>query len=531
MHIGGIHLLFALSFVFLALPESAQARSCDNFPHDPGCHPAVPSGAPSSPTGGLQVTADQPKKTLSPMGLYRVEFVCRSIGTLPVATVGAFVQTSTAASLLLAVSEQNTGGAPTPDTSKAILSVYNIGGPATSRTSYINQACNNHPFFVAPRRPLTLIAAESNIETNTLGPVLQAIEGAIGVASSSWPLFTGQEIPSDPGKRLSAISNTAPPIASFVSAFNTGLTSLVPKDLTEGHTRIKARFATIDVYVTKLVSIVGVEDNGQFQIDLESMISKMVQPGVTGSSSNADLDSKCFGSANTLGRLNNFSKEDIAFSLLLVGQTSGLTAKSQYIHCLGREYAPVAVAEGFVTSLAKDLQFDKNDVATVFPDVQLFVQPDFQDVKPQLVALMGLMRGYALLPSPPDFVQTPLGKTGMNSEIDLDNEAEISSDKGVLSNGIVESAVLMKGLKDKGFTRFGCLMRDALGTAYFLAIPEKSAGGDKGYQAKEAILMEAWVNSAIKLTRLRISVEGDQIAAVLKNNANICGPGAIFADK
>jgi hypothetical protein len=513
--------LFLLVSILLSSPGAAQARSCDNFPHDPGC-PLGPGGSTGSTSRNLTVKPDNPGKKLSPMGLYRVEFVCKSVGELPEETVGAFIQTNKAASLLLAVSEQNTGGAPTPDSSKAILSVYNIGGPATSRTSYVNQACNNHPFFVAPRRPLTLIAAESNIETNTLGPALVGIEAALKVVSSVIPLFTGMPIPAAAGTRLSAIDNTAAPIASFVAAFNNGLTKLEAKDLTEGRTVIRGRFATVDVHVSKLVSISGVEDNGQFRTDLETMVTKMVKPDISGNSSSADLDTKCLAAANTLGRLNNFSKEDIAFSLTLVGQTSGLTTPAQYIHCLGREYAPVAVKMKFVEKLPAGQRFDDNAIRTVLPVRPLFTQPDFQDVKPQLVVLMGSMRSYATLPTPPDFALTPLGKSGMTSDVELDDQAEIST------SGTVSGPALMKALKDKGFTRFGCLMRATIGVAYFLAIPEKPANPDKGYQAREALLMEGWVDADTKLMRLRTSVEGDQIGAVIKNNNSICGPGSAF---
>jgi hypothetical protein len=499
-------ILFALVAVTASASEPAKAQSS------------------TSP----EIIQDHPTKTLNPAGLYRVEFVCRARGTLPVSDFNVFVNTATAASFLIAVSDQNTGSTPTPDTSKALLSVYNIGGPSTSRTSYVNQVCNGHPFFVAPRKPLMLIAAESKIDTHTLGPALKAIEGGISILSSSQPLFTGQVVPGTEARRLSAVTNSAAPISGFVAAFDKGLTGLQPKALTEGHTLVRANYATVDVYVTALRSIVGVKDNGQFRTDLEGMISTMFKPGISGTSINEAIDTACLAAGNSLNRLNNLSREDIAFSLILVGQTAGLTAASQYIHCLG-EYASVAVKKDFISKLDAKYRFDDGVIKTVLPNKAVYPQPDFKTVRDDLVDLMGSMRGYVTLASPPDFNQTTLGRTGMATDVALSDEADISSTPSSATDGKVHSADLMKDLKNKGFTRFGCLMPDTGAVTFFLGLPEKPAQADKGYQPKEAILMRGWVNSDTKLSRLRITVEGDQIDAVVKYNKNICGRGAIFA--
>jgi hypothetical protein len=519
--------MFATILICL-FPPNAQARSCDNFPHDRGCPLGSKTGQGTSSAGPL-VARDNPKKTLNPKGMYRIEFACKSKGPIPQPTLDQFIQTQTAASLLIAIAEQDTGSTPTPDSSKAILSVYNVGGPITNRTNFVNKACNNRPFFIPARRPLTLIAVEADIDTHTLGPFLQAIENAIKIVSSSWPIFAGQPLPSDAGKRLSAVNDTAAPIGSFVAAMDKGVTNHDPEDLTEGHTRINGRYATVDVYVTKLVSITGVDDNGQFRTDLETLVSKMVTlDGIKpATSTNADIEASCSGQAAKLERLNNFSKEDIAFSLVLAGETSGFLTKAQYIHCLGPDYASVAYDEDFVDSLTKSKQFDKNDIAIAYPGGSNS-QPDFQDVRSKLGDLMSYLRTYQTLPPPPtDFGLTTLGKIGMTSDIQIVDDADVVKPDDITS-GVVKAPLLMKTLKDKGFTRFGCLMRDTIGTAFFLALPEKPAT-DKGFQVKEALLVEAWVDSAVKLNRVRLSVEGDIIAAAVKNNSSACGPGAPFA--
>jgi hypothetical protein len=430
--------------------------------------------------------------------------------------------------MLVAIAEQDIGSTPTPDSSKAMLSVYNVGGPVTNRTDFINHACNHRPFFIPARKPLTLIAVESNIETNTLGPFLQAIESAIKVVSSAWPIFAGVPIPAAAGKTLTAINDTAAPIGLFVAAMDKGLLKHDPEDLTEGRTRINGRFATVDVYVTKLVSITGVNDNGQFRTDLETLVSKMVTlDGIKpATSTNADIEASCSGQAAKLARLNNFSKEDIAFSLILAGQTSGFLTKAQYIHCLGADYAPVAYDEEFVDSLPVAKQFDKNDIAVVYP-AGVTSQPDFQDVRSQLGSLMTYLRAYQQLPSPPaDFTMTTLGKVGMTNDVQIVDDADIVKAEDATS-GVIKAPALMKALKDKGFTRFGCLMRNQVGTAFFLALPEKPTS-DKGFQPKESLLIEAWVDPKVKINRVRLSVDGDIIAAAAKNNAGACGPGEPF---
>lgn len=505
-----------LSAAFLAAFPSTEAAAQGWF----GGSSAPPSDPPT-------IVRDNAKRTLSPNGLYRVEFVCKTFrGGLTEDQFSWFIQNNKAASLLLSVSDQNIGSTPTADNSKALLSVYNIGGPSTSRTRYINDACNGHPFFVAPRRPLYLIAAEANIDTRVLGPALKGLESVLKIVSSIWPLFAGAAIPAAVGTRISAVSDTAPSIQSFVSAFDSGLTGITPKELTEGHTRVTARFGTVDVYVTALRSIVGVPDNGQFKTDLEDAITKIVKPQISGTTEISAIETACRGVAGTLERLNNLSREDIAFSLVLISQTSGLTSPVQVIRCL-KDYAFLAVQNKFTDRLPKSLRFGEADVRNVIDDGPISIQPDFQTAKPALTSLMGQLKRYVAAETAPPF-EGALGKA-MLTPILFEDEAELLSD-GVNTDGSgrIVTADVLAALKAKGYRRFGCLYPDNGAVAFFLALPDRGSL-PKGYKIADALLMRVWLTER-KVAKLRVSVEGDQIAAVVKGNSGLCGLDATFAD-
>lgn len=508
----------ALFFLGVFASGSAKASLCDNFPHDSHC-------IAGHEVAGLKVQPKSTNKKLAPRGLYRVEIVCHSTGSLSPDVFDYFVKKELAAGLIVALSEENTGTTPTSEKSKMMMSAYNVGGPATSRTSYMNKACGGIPFFIAPRHPLYVIASESNIETNVLGPALKALESVINIVSSIWPLFTGAEIPESSGKKLGALKDTGKPVQDFISAFDKGRTDIQADLLTEGRTTITARFATVDIFVTPLRSIV-LADGGQFQTALDDMLIQMTpKTAISNAADNPTNASACYAIATHLDELQNLSREDIAYSLIVLAKLAGLQQAAQYIYCLGRDYALVAVDQNFVDKLGAGKRFSKENVRTVLPDIPVFPQPDFADVQSQLSSIMGYLRVYEVTVPTPDFANSSLGRLGMTAEV------EVNDPEGVVLSSPpapVKSVDLLKAIKDKGYTRFGCLSPDNRAVAFFFALPEK-APSDKGYTLDDVLLLRAWVNGDTKFFRLELSQDGGQIDAIIQKYKNKCGSNVKFA--
>lgn len=506
----GVFLCLGFFTFFNVSSVEAQIDYCGNFPHSPRCVRNKEKSAGGVANTTVNIKRVGQNKTLNPRGLYRVEFVCSENGVLPVETKSALLTQNITASLLIGVSDTNTGAAPTPQNSKAILSVYNIGGVATNRTSYVNQACNNHPFFISPRRPLYLTAATANVKTNELGTIPKVIEGAVNIVSSVWPLFTGLPIPAAPATRLTAVKNTSGPVDAFISIFDAGLTDTKSMDLREGRTTISSDYATVEVYVTAIRSIVGVSE--QFKTDLEDRLETMVKLGVSGTSTIPAIRSACLGAAETLKTQNNFSREDIAYSLMVLGRKSGFVNASQFINCLGYEYAAIA-AKSYSGDLSIERRFSEDDVPVVLPGgISLFPQPEFKDVKTRLEGLMRNLRKFAAQTPLPEFSQSVLAKTGMANEVGIQDEAEITG----VSAQKISSSDLLKAFKEKGFVRFGCLSADNDSLMFFLALPEKPINPEKGFSFSETLVMRGWINKDTKLNRVEI-IRDEELAATVSS--------------
>jgi hypothetical protein len=522
MFLRCISLLFFLAVCFWSSAGHAEVEHCANFPSDPACRTGQPEGA--LPKSSVTIKPDSGNKPMNPRGMYRIEFKCSSKGTVPVDTTGLFSRLNVASSLLVAVSDQNTGTTPTPTTSKAMLSIYNVGGPSTNRNSYINEACGRRAFFLAPRQPLYLIGASSYVETREVGPALKFVEGAISIVSSIWPLFTGLPIPANPGNQLKAINSTDPAIQSFLSVFNNGLTDLKSPALTEGHTAINAQFATVHVYVTALRSIVGL-NNEQFKVDLETMLESMAKLNITGASDNTAIAAACSAAENSLQTKNNLSREDIAYSMVYLARNAGLLNAQQFIRCLGRDYALIA-AKNFVDGLDDARKFDEATVKTVLPDIPTTPQPEFRAVQFRMNRLMGELGAYAAQNPLPSFEQSLLAKNDMAPTVQIDDATGISR----TSSGTIPSVDLLSDLKAQHFTRFGCIMPDNDSLMFFLILPERPAQPDKGFKFSEVRLARGWLNQDTKLARLELTAENNQIAAVVNYNKGGCG-AATFAEK
>lgn len=515
---------FGSSFVIAvslgASTSSARAECGQLF--QPACPPA--------PT--LTVKPEKGTKLPNPRGMYRVEIQCKSHGTLPVETLDNLIRTNVSASLLLAISDQNAGTVPQADKAKVFVSVYNVGGTHSNRTSYINDTCNHRPFFVATREPLYVIAAASNISTRELGPFLATVQSALGIASAARPLFAGSLSPS--GGVLSAIENTESHVGSFIASFNDGHSPVRAVPLYEGKTTIRADYADIFVNVTALRSIVGL-NNSQFTVDLENMLDTMIKPTINSSMTVDELVANCLGAVNQLQNKNNLSSDDVAYSLAYVARNAGLPAQ-KIIQCLGKDYA-LAVANKSQDGWRLPQKFDEAAVRTVLPDNPVYPQPEFQSVKYPLIRLadeMAKFVGTNPTPTVDDFNKSLLHNflSDMVEVRDLSGQickSQTASTDAVTPScgpdtfGKISAATLMADFIAAKFTRFGCLAPSSDSVAYLLAIQKSPQDSTKGYQLSDALSMHVWVDQRQMAYRLLITNEDDVISTAISANHSYCG--------
>lgn len=510
------------------LPENVSAAGCGPI-FGPPCPPDVPA-----PT--LDVAPPKSGKPPNPRGMYRVEIVCHSHGTLPVETIDGLLRNNISASFALAIADQNFGTMPSPEQAKAYLSVYNVGGTKADRKTYVNDACNNHPFFVSTRKPLYVIAAATNISTRELGPFLAGLQSVLGIASSARPLFAGLPLPA--GGTLSAIENTESRVGTFISSFNDGHSPIIPKRLLEGKTVINANYAEVDVNVTRLKSIVGLK-NEQFTVDLEDMLDTMIKPTINVGMTDAVLKSTCSGAASQLKEKNNLSSEDIAYSMAYVARNAGLPAQ-QIIECLGKEYALI-VARNFIhEDWSSEQKFTESTVRTVLPDNPVIPQPSFAGVKPKLIRLAAEMHNFTSTPSPPRVasVDQSLLKGFLSKNVEVEDLIGAICKTVTSSTNptpgcdpdefkTISSDDFMNKLIAAKFTKFGCFMSGSDSVAYMLAIQNEPKDTRNGYQLTDAVLMHVWVNDEQKAYRFLITDEYDVIGAAISNNRSYC-QGVLF---
>jgi hypothetical protein len=427
------------------------------------------------------------------------------------------VQRNIAASHLIAISYENTGVMPPPDNSKMLTAVYILGGNISDRRSYINHACNS-TFFVGARKPLYIVAGNSDVKTFEPGPGLKAIEAAISVVSAAWPLFTGLPVPAQPATRLSAVKNAEGPIAQFLQAFNNGLTQIEASPLYEGEHKIETSYSTVRVYVTRLNSIVGLNNN-RFTVALEDDLSTLFKEQISGTIEATKLKTNCLAAINIMKNSYNLATQDIAYGLSHLAKNGGLT-KDQIISCLTRDYALIA-AEKYVNSDWEAQQrFTAEDVKSILAETPMVSQPEFKRVAFELHHLMTVMRNYAADSS-------DRSASALNSRLASPIEAADATGTLANANEKLTNVALVNQLREKGFTKFGCLVPDPGALAMFLAVPEKPAQMPM-YKYDEALLFRTWFNSQRQATRMEILFSGNDIKNAVDKNAGTCGHSVTF---
>lgn len=519
VRLTALSMLVALALLIPSVRDAQAQSQCEINPTLKGCAGAQPSTAAGASIRRQIIRPDN-LVSLNPKGLYLVNVVCTDKkDALPLETARGFVSNNIAAAELFAITSQNNATFPAPADAKAEIAAYVIGGPADNRTGYINRACSTS-FFITPRSKLYLIASSSKVSTLTAGATLTAIQSALSVISAIAPIFSGYAIPDQAGRRAMAVDDSKAPISAFLAAFNTGLTTIEASELYEGKQRIDADYATISIDVTPLHSITGLQ-NANFTTALEDGFAALFKPSTITVTNNSTIESTCEAIAGPLKNQFNLPRIDIAYVLSYIARNSAITNSTQMIHCLGKEYALAVTAKGYQDDWDDRHKFSSDFVSTVFPDNDATPpQPDFKQAKAQLQRLIRAMGAYKNIePQKTELAAKATSPLKVNDESNTLNAAEEK----------VNITDFMDQMKEKGFTRFGCLLPDTDSPAAFLALPTAPASGEK-YLLNEVLVVSVWFNKQ-QATKFLITSDGDVAGAAVNKNNGSCGRGTAQFEK
>lgn len=365
--------------VFLTLGVSQANAACgDSWRLISDCLLGQPDAGDGMPQNDSLLYITHSSKTkLNKGDLYAVTITCSVKNTLPNGSWNPFVQKNLVTSHLVALTTTKLSqpDLPTPDKSRATLTVFSVSGDDKSRKVFLNENCASS-FLVSGRETLFIAATASQATTNTPGALTRLIYEAIQVAVPILPLIQGTALV---GTMAGDIAKTQDPLNKVVSELDKGRTYTKGDDLFIGDNVIRTPYSRVIVNVSKIKSLLD-PGNGDFLRIYEDGTDAS-EATLALSTASANLIQKCKDFASGLkGR--NFSPSDIAYGLVLVSQAASLD-REKTLDCMTSRYALQALdkSNDGAWNRYNGQNYKNGDVASYFtddPNGTTFAQPKLE---------------------------------------------------------------------------------------------------------------------------------------------------------
>ena len=510
-----------LILLFLTLGMSHANAACgDGWRYIGDCFvskPPVGEGMPQNDSL-LAITHSSTTK-LNTSDLYAVTVTCSVKNVLPAGDWNPFVQTNLVTTHLAALTTSKLSQAdlPTPDKSRATITVFSVTGDDKTRKVFLNKNCRS-VFLVSGRESLFIAATANQATTNTPGVLTRLIYEAIQVAIPILPLIQGTALI---GTMAGDIAKTQDPLNKVVSELDKGRTYTKGDDLYIGDNVIRTPYSRTVVNVSKIKSLLD-PSNGDFLKIFEDATDAS-EPSLALGSAAANLTQKCKEFAAGLkGR--NFSPPDIAYALVLISQAASLDP-DKTLDCMTSRYALQALdkRDDPAWNRYNGRNYKVADVNSYFtddPNGTVLIQPKLdKGVLEKLRILTTVLGGYL--------------QTGGKQTVDwssyfadplhqLNTTKYYSSSLGGANPALAE---VLSNLVKGNFVRAGCLTSDTDALAAIILFRSTDLA-QKQFKPADTVAMRIWNDDKQRIYRLQFDYDIDVLEKALNGKKQrICGEG------
>lgn len=506
-------------FLMILLPGIANAKCTDSVTDLFQCAFGKPPAANHMPdTDKLQSISHSTHTPLNKGDMYAATIICSVDDKFDGPEWNPFVSTNLVTSHIVALTTSRLAkqDLPTPDKSRASITVFSVAGDDKSKNVFLNKNCRTE-FLISGRETLFVATTANQATTNSPGVVTNLIYQVIQVAIPILPLIKGTALATT---ILTDVAKTEDPLKKVFTELDKGLTVTKSDDLFLGDNIVTTPYSRVNIRINKVKSLLG---------PAYSDYLKVFEDATDAAEANLQLDSagdpkkKCEDFATGL-RGRNFAASDIAYALVSVSQAASLD-KKKTLDCIGAKYVLAALDTAVASAWDRygDVLYTKADAKSYFAKESggaIPAQPKFTAFKNRLEYATAAIGGYLQRlgggPSKvPDYYSTP---------IHLSNKTDMYSDNTGESD--LPLADVMKNLVDKKFRRAGCLMSDNDAVAAF-ALFRGTDGNAKQRQfsVDDSIIMRVWYNENQSIGWIDLSFDADALEKAMSGKpTRFCGP-------
>lgn len=454
--------------------------------------------------------------------LYIVDLSCKAVRYDPVNNAwGLFVEKNRVTSHIIALTKQRLASNELPKDARAAVTVFSVTDGVKNKNNFINNNCQSR-LILSGRDPIYLAATANQMDTNKPGPVTNVIFSLVKIFGSIGPLFHGTTFESHWQGELKAAQDNEPSLGNILSQLDRGETVTQAEDLYEGKTTITTPYSTVDVVISRIKSLVELE-NDRFTSDFEAAVEAAKPQLKLDTVSGDALASQCGQFAADM-RARNLATNDIAYAL---GYATNLFAldREKTLTCLGSDYALPALKHSVMWLKfhpGKGAPYAPGDVETKFAggDIPKPAQPDYKVIKDNPLqrlqaALSGYLKGFAGS-APPDFSATA---RYFASTVHVEDFSELLGfeDAPMTPQAFVSALA-------KVATRAGCATSDTEAVAVFFAF--KTPCDDGKYRGSDALAIRIWLGPERKVIWAKVTSDdapGLLEKALQARGNRICG--------
>jgi hypothetical protein len=499
--------------VTISAPTPSQAQCFESFENFGNCLSGKPATGEGMPLDDrLMTITHSTKNKMNTDDMYSVTVTC-NVGSFKTnVDWNPFLSKNLATSHIVALTNTRLSQQDLPSNARANITVFSVSGDDKSRKVFLNKNCKTE-FLVSGREQIFLAATANQVTTNAPGPFTRLVFEAIQVAIPILPLIQNTALTST---MLGDISKTQDPLNKMFAELDRGRTYTKSDDIFLGHNRIFTPYSAVDVYVSKVKSVLDPGNKDFLKIYEDA--TDAAEPALALSGA-ATPSQKCGEFANGL-RSRNFSPPDIAYALILISQAANLT-KINTLDCLGSRYALTALAQN--ENRAWDRYNGKSyleaDAKSHFAEQggAIVLQPKFENWSDKLQIAVTLLGGD--LQSQGTKSQNIAAY--FSSSIHVDNLTTYFSDN--LGESDLKLNELLSSLVDKKFQRAGCMSSDTEALAAFMIL--RSTKKDQNqFKDTDAVVMRVWYNDNQLISRVKLQYDVGLVEkALTARQSRVCG--------
>ena len=448
--------------------------------------------------------------------MYGVTITCDVNNNIQEVSWNPFVNSSLVTSHIVALTTSRLAQAdlPTPDKSRATITVFSVSGDDKNRKSFLNKNCRSE-FLISGRENIYLAATANQTTTNSPGVVTRLVYEAIQIAIPILPLIKGTALAAT---IIGDVAKTEDPLKKMFMELDKGRTYTKSDDLFIGDNVITTPYSKVNVRISKIRSILDPSNGAFLKIFEDATDTAGPSLGLSGA---PDPTAKCKDFATGL-RGRNFAPADIAYALVSVSQAASLE-KVPTLDCLGSKYALLGLNSSMDpawTRYSDGPNFSKADAKSRFATAgggAIPVQPKFSSWSKRLNVTVKELGAYLQTKG----AQSSTVAGYYTTPVHLHNKTTFYSDS--LGDSDPALAVVLEGLVTKNFRRAGCLTSDTESLAAF-SLFRSTVDGQKQFKSSDSIIMRVWYNENQSIGWIELDYDAEVLEKALNGKlTRICG--------